>query len=87
MLGRQNVVPMDEEVKKAMTKDSNQLDIIRYVEHHFGNSDWITRSANEKKNILASKNESLQMLSEIGLLSMATAIIEKRAAVVRTIQS
>ena len=40
-----------------------------------------------KKNILASKNESLQMLSEIGLLSMATAIIEKRAAVVRTIQS
>ena len=39
------------------------------------------------KIILASKSESLQMLSEIGLLSMATAIIEKRAAVVRNIQS
>ena len=27
---------MDEDVKKAMTKDKNQQDIIKYVEHHFG---------------------------------------------------
>ena len=27
---------MDDEVKKAMTKDQNQRDIIKYVEHHFG---------------------------------------------------
>ena len=77
---------MDDEVKKAMTKDQNQRDIIKYVEHHFGKTKskliLIGQCSTNQKLILASKNESLQMMSEIGLLSMATAIIEKRAIVV-----